>query len=194
MSRMPSNRHLAGPSQRRASRGYNLIETITVMTLVAILAAIAVPSYRYVTSANRIASEGNGLLGDLQFARAEAIKEGQPVTVCMSKGGVTCDTTGNAWHSGWIVYSNPTGTGSNTTIPAAGSILRIQSTFTSTDTFLATPAFSAITYNREGFAAVANGSLVTLKTVPEVTSYTRCLSIGLVGLTAIQPYDGVTCL
>jgi type IV fimbrial biogenesis protein FimT len=194
MSRTSSSRHLAGPSKRRANRGYNLIETITVMTLIAILAAIAVPSYRYVTSANRIASEGNGLLGDLQFARAEAIKEGQPVTVCMSKGGATCDTTGNAWQSGWIVYSNPTGTGSNTTIPAAGSILRIQSTFTSTDTFLAAPAFSSITYNREGFAiGVGNGTLITLQTVPEVTSYTRCLSIGLVGLTAIQPYDGVTC-
>src|SRR6202789_2415331 len=137
--------------------------TQTGFTLIELLMTIAIPSFQYVTNSNRVAGEVNGLLGDLQFARAEAIKEGQPVTVCMSKGGQTCDTTGNAWNSGWIVYSNPTGTGADTTLPAQGSLLRIRSTFTSTDTFLAQPAFSAITYNREGYAiGVGNGTLIKL--------------------------------
>jgi type IV fimbrial biogenesis protein FimT len=190
MSRIPSNRHLAGPAQRRASRGYNLIETITVMSLVAILAAIAVPSYRYVTSANRIASEGNGLLGDLQYARGEAIKEGQTVSVCVSTNGTAC-TGGANWQNGWIVFSDVNGDG---VVEAGDTVLRVQATFSGSDTFGANNNVTSVTFNREGFAAVANGTLVTLHTAPEVTSYTRCLTIGLVGLTAIQPYDGVTCL
>jgi type IV fimbrial biogenesis protein FimT len=190
MSSMPSNRHLASPAQRRTNRGYNLIETITVMSIVAILMALAVPSYRYVTSANRIAGEGNGLLGDLQYARGEAIKEGQPVSVCVSTSGTGC-TLGSNWQNGWMVFSDINGTGA---FAAGDTVLRVQATFSGSDTFTASNNVTAVTFNREGFAAVANGTLVTLHTAPEVTSYTRCLSIGLVGLTAIQPYDGVTCL
>ena len=61
-----------------------------VMAIVAILAAIGVPSFKYVTASNRIASEINGLLGDMQFARSEAVKQGQSVTVCVSTNGTSC--------------------------------------------------------------------------------------------------------
>jgi type IV fimbrial biogenesis protein FimT len=190
MSSLPFNRHLADPAQRRASRGFNLIETLTVMSIAAILLAIAVPSYQYVSSANRIASEGNGLLGDLQYARGEAIKEGQTVSVCVSNNATTC-TGGSSWQNGWIVFSDVNGNGA---VDAGDTVLRVQATFSGSDSFAANNNVTLVTFNREGFAAVTNGTMVTLRTVPEVTSYTRCLSIGLVGLTAIQPYDGVTCL
>jgi type IV fimbrial biogenesis protein FimT len=168
--------------------GFTLMELLMTIAIAAIVATIGIPSFQYVTNSNRVAGEVNGLLGDLQFARAEAIKEGQPVTVCMSKGGTTCDTTGNAWNSGWIVYSNPTGTGANTTTPVAGSILRVRSTFTSTDTFLAAPAFSAITYNREGYAiGVGNGTLISLHvasaSTAQTAAWTRCLAVSMNGMT-----------
>jgi type IV fimbrial biogenesis protein FimT len=185
---MLSNRCL--PLQRRGSRGFSLIEMITVMSIAAILVALAVPSYRYVTNANRIASEGNGLLGDLQYARAEAIKEGQGVSVCVSRDATNCLVDDN-WQNGWIVFSDVNGNGVR---DAGDTILRVQAPFSGSDTFVATPSLAVLTFNREGFAAVANGTImITLQTVPEVTSYTRCLSVGLVGLLAIQPYDGNAC-
>jgi type IV fimbrial biogenesis protein FimT len=187
---MLSNRCFANPVKRRKSPGFSLIEMITVMSIAAILVAIAVPSYRYVTNANRIASEGNGLLGDLQYARAEAIKEGQGVSVCVSRDGANCLATDNNWQKGWIVFSDVNGNGVR---DAGDTVLRVQAPFSSSDTFVATPNLAVLTFNREGFAAVANGTMITLQTVPEVTSYTRCLSVGPVGLLAIQPYDGNTC-
>ena len=72
------NRH------RENSAGFTLFELVIVMLIVAVMAAIAIPSFRYVTTSNRIASEVNQLLGDMRFARTEAIKEGQTVTVCSS--------------------------------------------------------------------------------------------------------------
>ena len=186
---MLSDKCFANPAWRRASRGYNMIELITAMSIVAILVAIAAPSFRYITNANRIASEGNGLLGDLQYARAEAIKEGQSVSVCVSNDAHTC-TGGPAWQKGWIVFSDPNGNG---VVDAGETVLRVQAAFSGSDTFVATPNLSVLTFNREGFTPVANGTLIiTLQTVPEVTSYTRCLSVALAGLMEIQHYNGDT--
>src|ERR1700735_1178000 len=78
---------------RRASAGITLLEVLTVITIVSILMAIGVPSYQYVTSSNRISGEVNSLLGDLQYARAEAIKEGQTVSVCSSSNSTTTAPT-----------------------------------------------------------------------------------------------------
>ena len=162
------------------------------IAIAAILAMIGIPSFRYVTNSNRIAGEVNGLLGDLQFARAEAIKEGQNVTVCVSAAGASCDGTAT-WQSGWVVYSNST----NSTVPVAGSILRIQNTFTGTDTFRASNGVSAVTFNREGYAVgIANGTLISLHDSTATTAWTRCVSVNLNGMSFTLKYgtiNGVTC-
>ena len=62
-------------SHHRKLAGVTLVELLTVMSIVAVLLGIAIPSYRYVTTSNRMSGEVNGLLGDLQFARVEAIRE-----------------------------------------------------------------------------------------------------------------------
>jgi len=169
-----------------------MIELVTVMSIVAILTMIGIPSYRYVTNTNRIASEDNGLLGDLQFARAEAIKEGQTVSVCVSSDGATCLANDTNWHKGWIVFSDPNG---NATVDAGtDTVLRVQLPFGGTDTFVASNNASAISFNREGFAAgLANGTLITLHAAPVDNSSTRCLSVSLVGLMAIQTYGNNGC-
>ena len=99
----------------RGAAGFSLIELLTVITIVGILLGIATSSYKYVTNSNRVSSEINGLLADLQFARSEAVKEGQPVSVCVSTDGATCSgTAGAGWQTGWIVFSDFNGDGSLT--------------------------------------------------------------------------------
>src|SRR5882672_12636130 len=70
--------------------GFTLTELMVVLAIVAILLSIGVPSYRYVTNSYRMSAEVNGLLGDLQYARSEAIKEGQTVSTCVSTNGTAC--------------------------------------------------------------------------------------------------------
>jgi type IV fimbrial biogenesis protein FimT len=145
--------------------GFTLTELMVVTAIVAILLTIGVPSYRYVTNSYRMSSEVNGLLGDLMYARSEALKEGQFVTVCASVNGLTCSGA-TAWNTGWVVFSNPT----NGAQPTVGT-LRMQQAFTGTtpDTFNADNGVSAVTYNREGFATTAAGFPNTTLTLHDPT-------------------------
>jgi type IV fimbrial biogenesis protein FimT len=165
--------------------GFTLTEMMVVTAIVAILMSIGVPSYRYLANSYRLSSEVNGALGDLMYARSEAIKEGQNVTTCASVDGATCSGT-TAWNTGWIVFSNPT----NAANPTAG-ILRMQQKFTGTtpDTFNAGNGVSAVTYNREGFSTTVAGFLGTTITLHDPTAnpvWTRCLYVSAQGLIATE--------
>jgi type IV fimbrial biogenesis protein FimT len=174
--------------------GFTLIEMLITIAIAAILMGIAIPSFRYITNANRIASELNGLLGDLQLARSEAIKEGRTITVCQSNDGFVCSNT-TSWEGGWIVFSDPTNVG----VYDAGEVyIRKQRRFTGTDTFVASNNVSVITFNREGYAVgMANGTLVTLHDSGNNSAWTRCLSINLSGQMMSEiagtVTNGVTC-
>jgi type IV fimbrial biogenesis protein FimT len=170
--------HKAG--MKRMS-GITLIEMLVVMTIAAILIGIGAPSFRYVTNSNRMSGEINSLLGDMQFGRSEALKEGQTVTVCSSTDGVTC--TKSSWDQGWIVYSDPSAaksgsSGSTGTNPA----LRVQKAFLGTDTLTFDNTIQAITFNREGFAnePMAIAAAAVTATLHDKTSnavWSRCLVV-----------------
>src|SRR5258708_12613339 len=86
--------------------GFTVTELMVVLAIVAILLGIGVPSYRYITNSYRMSAEVNGLLGDLQYARSEAIKEGQTVTTCVSADGIPC-TAGTPRANPRILFSHP---------------------------------------------------------------------------------------
>jgi type IV fimbrial biogenesis protein FimT len=158
--------------------GFTMTELMVVVAIVGILLGIGVPSYRYITNSYRMSAEVNGLLGDLQYARSEAIRQGQTVTACVSTNGTAC-TGGTAWAGGWIVFSDANG---NATVDPGETVLRVQGTFGGQfpDTFNATNNVTAITYNREGFGRTAAGFLFTTITLQDQSvngAWTRCLVI-----------------
>lgn len=180
----------------RGSRGYSLVELLTVMAIVGIAIGIAVPSYKYVTNSNRVSAEVNQLLGDMQYARSEAVKEGSFVSVCpgtTSTSGSTvtgtCASSGANWQGGWFVFSDVNGNG---TFDTGDQVLRTQSAFTSTDTFASSDSsVNAVTFNREGFTlsipatdtSGANGGLlIKLNTATTNQQWERCIQISYAGI------------
>lgn len=189
----------ARPSARAA--GFTLLELLTALAVGSILFGVGIPSYRYITTRNQMAAEVNGLLGDLQFARAEAIKEGQDVTICQSSDQATC-TGSVSWNRGWIVFSDPNG---NQAVDVGEAIFRVQPAFTSTDTLVASLTGAsptgggppvAITFSREGFLTLGPGvaSLLTLHTTPVNTGYSRCLLVSVIGQLTLELSGTGTCL
>ena len=167
--------------------GFTLTELLVVVAIVAMLLSIGVPSYRFIGTSYRMSSEVNGLLGDLMFARSEAIKEGQFVTTCASVDGATCSGS-TAWNTGWIVFSS--GANPNAAQPPGG-ILRLQQKFkgATPDTFDATNGVSAVTYNREGFATTAAGfpnTTITLHDPSANPVWSRCLWITPQGMLTTE--------
>jgi type IV fimbrial biogenesis protein FimT len=169
-----------------------MTELVVTMVIVGILAAVGTPTYKYVTASNRIASEINGLLGDMQFARSTAIKNGQSVTVCSSAAPYTACTTGasaDAWQHGWIVFLDPNG---NAQVDAGETILRVQPAFNGTDTFVASNGtYAAATYNRMGYAPTGSATTINLKLHDSTNNarWIRCLAITPIG-TPTTEKDG----
>lgn len=75
-----------------------------VVAIAAILGTIAVPSFQAVIKNNRIVTETNDFVGDINYARMEAIKRNTNVNLCKSSNGTTCDSSGANWAIGWMVY------------------------------------------------------------------------------------------
>ncbi|MCL2308099.1 MAG: GspH/FimT family pseudopilin [Proteobacteria bacterium] len=86
------------------NRGFTLIELMVTLSVLAILLAIAAPSFSELIMNNRLATAVNEVQSALNFARAEAVTRRQSVTVCISSDGASCSTTGH-WQDGLLVYT-----------------------------------------------------------------------------------------
>ncbi|HET8700843.1 MAG TPA: GspH/FimT family pseudopilin [Nitrococcus sp.] len=93
------------------SKGFTLIELMITLAVAVILVVAAVPSYRSVVQENRAASQTNALLRALSYARSEAVKHAEVVTICQSSNQSSCGGS-TSWQGGWIVFSDDNGNGS----------------------------------------------------------------------------------
>jgi type IV fimbrial biogenesis protein FimT len=170
----------------KCQKGFTLTEVIVVTAIVAIMLGIAIPSYKYLTTSYRMSAEINNLVGDLQFARGEALKEGNGVTACISSDGANC-TGGLNWGVGWIVFSD---LNSNAIVDNANErVLKVQAAFTGITPDQFNSGVAAVTFNREGFASTTAGFLATTITLTESTNnntYKRCLQISPIGMLSSE--------
>lgn len=172
-------------TRRMALRGLTLIELVVVVAIAAILVSTGVPSFVHALASYRVSTQLNGWIGDLQFARAEAIKRGQTVTLCVSADGLTCAAGSTAWHAGWIVFADANG---NATVNAGERVLRVQTALAGGDTFNADNGVDAVTFNRDGFAIGLPAAAVTLALHDPTNDAgrTRCVALSTVGRTTVE--------
>ncbi|MEJ2676877.1 MAG: GspH/FimT family protein, partial [Acidihalobacter sp.] len=164
------------------NRGFTLIELMVVLVLVAVFTLIGIPSYRSITTTNRMATEMNAFVGDLQFARSEAIKRGYDVSMCPANPAVSPPTptapnclaaNTTRWTNGWVVYAPPFGGN-------ATSVLRIQAAMQGGDSLVSNAAAgAAVTFNRNGFTT--NGQTVALDNQGQSNVESPCAVISTVG-------------
>ena len=87
---------LARRSRRGRQRGLTIIELAITLTIGAVLAASAVPSFSHMLDRQRLSMTVNEVNAAMQLARSEAITRGQRVAVA--------PVNGVNWASGWRVF------------------------------------------------------------------------------------------
>ena len=87
----------------RHYQGFSLIELMVTITILAILIAIAGPSFTSSIRESRIATLSSELQGALQLARSEAVKRRVNVVICRRNDAGTACENGVDWGNGWLV-------------------------------------------------------------------------------------------
>ncbi len=150
---------------------------MVVMSIIAILMAVAVPTFRDFTASRAVAAQISDFAGALRLARTEAIKRGRPVVVCRTgdpQAATPACAAGSDWRSGWLVMQGDT-------------LIRLQSSYANSGG-IESDGVDTITFRPTGIApATSEATFVFRPPLPSGTasynSLTRRICVGVTGVT-----------
>lgn len=151
----------------RCLAGFTLLELMITLAVLAILTALAVPSFQTLLERNRLTSATNDLLGAFMMARSNAVTRRVITHVCPSVNGETCVTGTVNWATGWIVTETPTNQAGRIRVdPALHPSLMLPTTFPTN--------LQAVAFDPAGNARdLVNGATIQLAN----TNGQRCIRI-----------------
>lgn len=140
-----------------------LIELMTALSVMGILVAIAVPSFRSITANSRAQAATSDLVTSLNLARSEALRRSNNVVACASTNQSTCNSAN--WATGWIVFSD----GNGNDLVDAGELVQVFPAIRGGTGMTAIDAggnVSRVTYNAMGMGQLGAGGRVRFEVTP----------------------------
>lgn len=96
-----------GSQNRSGADGFTLVELMMTLVIVAVLAAIAMPSFKSILGDSALVTTTNDLVSSIHMARSESIKRGENVGVCPVVDAQAAEPVcgaGTVWTNGWLVF------------------------------------------------------------------------------------------
>lgn len=150
-------------SQRHRSssvRGFTLFELMVVVSVLAVISAIAAPSFRSFVAGQRIKAASFDLTSALLLARNEALKR---------NGNVQVTRTGTSWNNGWQIK-----------VVSTDAVLGAQNALDSSLAFTGAP--DSIVFNANGrVSSPASAVRIQLSSSAGSSTATRCVALTLSG-------------
>lgn len=102
------------------NKGFTLIELMITLIIFSIVVALGAPSFSRMITNNAVNTDRDTLFNSLVYARTEAIKRSETVSICKSVNLTACDSSAS-WTDGWVVFEDSNGDGAAT----GDTILRV---------------------------------------------------------------------
>ena len=177
--------------------GMTLLELLLVLAMMAVLSSLAAPSFRSLWVQRSVLLAAEALLGDLRYARSEALKRARPVLVCQSSNGTSCSRDGSDWAAGWLVFVDSNG---NAQVDEASNdgptedVLRVQRPPSALASIVSNVSTGhSIAYQATGSAKSAAQTLLFTPWGSDTPQSIRALCISLQGRARIGSAGAASC-
>jgi len=106
-------------------RGFTLLELLVTLTVVTVVAFIAVPALGWLVLDVRMTADVNAFVTSIQLARSETAKRAAPVVVCKTADRRACGGADLHYEDGWMVFVGEDGEDGDDLLEAdaSGSLL-----------------------------------------------------------------------
>ncbi len=146
--------HFSPKAIKLSNVGFNLIELMIVLTLIAVLINLGLPALSKTIEHNQAKVVINEINRAITLTRFTAINNGVITTLCRSKNGENC---GGQWHEGFIVFTDRN---ADRVINGDDRLVRVFSELTSSGTlkFRAFQNKQYLQMTPQGFTNYQNGN------------------------------------
>ncbi len=174
-----------GPSRTAPQRGFTLLESLVVLTIVGVLVAIGYPAVNDLRLRRDNAAKVNLLNSAIRVAKTEAVRRGRTVTLCPVSNPQddlpTCGGAASNWASGWVTFVDDGQTPG--VLEPGETIVSLQQAF-SGDGTITNRTIASMNFQGTGLPMPPVQSSFTFKAKPDAESvgkYTKYLILSAQG-------------
>ena len=173
---------------RKIQKAFTLVELLVTLSVVAIVIAIAAPSFNQQIAKNRAEVLGDNFASAINLARYEAIKRSGRVSICASNNGIACVGT---WFDGYMIFVD----GAADTAPAPAVVGPPIQYWVNPDSQTVMTVLRGLNpatffrFNHLGTLARIDGNPITITISPQGcvanSNFAKLITVGLSGIVSV---------